>query len=48
MKTDKMIFTVAGSYESPVVTVLTLCHEGLLCMSFEMENEDFEDEIPLF
>ena len=48
MKTDKMIFTVAGSYESPVVKLYKLCPEGVLCMSFGMENEDFEDVIPLF
>lgn len=48
MKTDKKNFGTIGSYESPVVKLYKLCPEGVLCMSFGMENEDFEDVIPLF
>ena len=48
MKKDKILFSSAGSYQTPVVNIMTICTEGLLCMSLQVEVEDYDNVIELF
>ncbi len=47
MNTENIYFNNSDRYQTPVVTLLYVSTEGLLCMSFGVDQEDFDDIIQL-
>ncbi len=49
MNTENILFDLSGRYQTPVVSIMDIHSEGLLCTStdFTVENEDFGEIIPL-
>jgi hypothetical protein len=47
MNTENIYFNNSDRYQTPVATSLDVRAEGLLCMSFGVEKENFDDIIQL-
>lgn len=47
MNTENICCNNSDRYQTPVVNLLDICTEGLLCMSVGVVQEDFEDIIQL-
>lgn len=48
MNTENILFDFSGRYQTPVVSIMDIHAEGLLCTSLSVDNEDFDEIIPLF